>query len=219
MERHSAAVGASSAALGCDRWEEPQTLKNTYSLLAAGGSGRTEMVERHIYGYRWKEIGVYVYVGSAFDMAERDREHRKLLQLPVDRFMEKHGKDTFELVILETVHGETDPWSGTGYSGEETMSYSEFILTVIAVLLFCQLFRPSGAKERHEKLLSQLKSLEETLKDAIEESTQQITGRKYYTDFLSLEKGYQWPRWREHLDDDSEDSKSWGAFAFMGRNI
>ena len=32
------------------------------------------MVERHIYGYRWKETGVYVYVGSAFDMADRDRE-------------------------------------------------------------------------------------------------------------------------------------------------
>ena len=28
------------------------------------------MVERHIYGYRWKKTGAYVYIGSAFDVAE-----------------------------------------------------------------------------------------------------------------------------------------------------
>jgi group I intron endonuclease len=65
------------------------------------------MVERHIYGYKRKETGVYVYVGSAFDVAERDREHRKLLQIPFDRFMMEEGPDNFELVVLETVHGET----------------------------------------------------------------------------------------------------------------
>jgi group I intron endonuclease len=70
------------------------------------------MVECHIYAYRWKETGVYVYVGSAFDVADRDREHRKLLQIPVDRFMEKHGYDSFELVMLETVHGETEVEAG-----------------------------------------------------------------------------------------------------------
>jgi group I intron endonuclease len=65
------------------------------------------MVERHIYGYRWKKTGAYVYIGSAFDVAERDREHRKQTEIPFDRFMAKHGWDNFELVVLETVHGKT----------------------------------------------------------------------------------------------------------------
>jgi hypothetical protein len=49
-----------------------------------------------------------VYVGSAFDVADRDREHRKLFQIPFEHFMRKHGRNSFELVILETVYGETE---------------------------------------------------------------------------------------------------------------
>jgi hypothetical protein len=69
------------------------------------------------------------------------------------------------------------------------MTYSEFMLTVIAILLFFQLFRPTGAKERkklHEALISQLDSLETALKDAIEESTCQVIRRQEYVPFEEL---------------------------------
>jgi hypothetical protein len=95
-------------------------------------------------------------------------------------------------------------------AGEEIMSYSEFMLTVIALILFWQLlFRTSDAKaeKRHKELLAQIEQAQEALKEATEESTQQITGRRFYTDFLSQEVGYQWPRWREHLNDESETQK------------
>jgi hypothetical protein len=86
------------------------------------------------------------------------------------------------------------------------MSYSEFVLTVIAMLLGVLVlgqvfgFDEERQKKRREELMSQLKLLEETFANEVMESTQQITGRRYYTDFLSEEKDYHWPHWRGHLN-------------------
>lgn len=85
------------------------------------------------------------------------------------------------------------------------MSYSDFILTIIAVLCFWQVRNSySEAKERrkqHEKILAEMGGANTVIEQAIFESTQQITGRRHYTDFLSEEVGYKHPQWRKHLDE------------------
>jgi hypothetical protein len=60
---------------------------------------------RFIYCYSFK--GKPVYVGSAFDPAGRDRDHRRYGELPIDRFIAKKNGDNFTLEIVEALRTDT----------------------------------------------------------------------------------------------------------------
>ena len=66
--------------------------------------GDAVKVIRFIYAYRLKATGRAVYVGSAFDVAGRDREHYKG-HLPFDKEIRRVGRDAFTLKIVEALRG------------------------------------------------------------------------------------------------------------------
>ncbi len=63
------------------------------------------MIIRFIYVYREKATGRAVYVGSAFDVAKRDRKHIKGY-LTFDREIRRRGRDAFTLEIVEAFRGD-----------------------------------------------------------------------------------------------------------------
>ncbi len=64
-------------------------------------------VIRFIYVYREAATGRAVYVGSAFDVAQRDREHCNKGGIPFDREIKRRGRDAFTLEIVEALKAET----------------------------------------------------------------------------------------------------------------
>lgn len=66
------------------------------------------MHTRYIYCYRWKATGRAAYVGSAWDVEERDNQHTENPNgVPFDTFMLKYGRDKFALEIVEKVVGKS----------------------------------------------------------------------------------------------------------------
>ena len=65
---------------------------------------------RFIYAYQNVLTGRDVYVGSAFDISLRDRQHTSAADVrsPFDRLLQECGRAAFSLRTLETVHGNTD---------------------------------------------------------------------------------------------------------------
>jgi len=61
---------------------------------------------RYIYVYREADTGVPVYVGSAFDVKERDRVHCKRKDIPFDRELQRRGRNAFTLHTIDSVVAE-----------------------------------------------------------------------------------------------------------------
>jgi hypothetical protein len=68
-------------------------------------------MERYIYCYRWKSTGIAVYVGSTWDLEQRDQYHVRGNGIPFERLLTEQGREKFTLEIVEVVHGET--YTGT----------------------------------------------------------------------------------------------------------
>lgn len=66
---------------------------------------------RHIYAYFWRD-GHAAYVGSTWDVKQRDYEHRTTGKLPFDTFLRRHGSD-LSIKTVESVIGTSaaDAWS------------------------------------------------------------------------------------------------------------
>ncbi len=62
---------------------------------------------RFIYVYREKSTGRAVYVGSAFDPEQRDRQHSNGDGLPFDRELKRRGRDAFTFHIVEALSAPT----------------------------------------------------------------------------------------------------------------
>lgn len=70
---------------------------------------KLSQLERHIYCYYWAYTAIPAYVGSAFDVAVRDKQHcdEKRTSIPFDKVIVRHGRDAFLLKVVETVNAIT----------------------------------------------------------------------------------------------------------------
>jgi len=66
------------------------------------------IINRFIYVYKERATRKPVYVGSAFDVEKRDREHCTLDAIPFDHELVRRGRDAFTLHTIDNVVGETN---------------------------------------------------------------------------------------------------------------